>query len=121
MKRNNIFWISIIALIVFACHKEHHINFGFHTEISKDSEGLIIKCIPGKAKRVYLEGSMKLNEGRAEIELTRPDGSIAYSKEVVSPESHLVYEVFQAQKGCWSLKYDSNKAKGLIDIELTDH
>jgi len=121
MKKENILWISLIALIVFACHKEPYINFGFNSEINKNSEGLVIKCVPNKTQAVYLIGELKLSEGTVKVELTRPDGSTAFAKEFLSPESIIINEGFAACGGCWTLKYNSNQGKGAIDLHLTDY
>ena len=115
------FIICILSFIpiLLSCETETRHKFGFNSEIQTDSRGLVIMDANHNATSIFLNGNIRLDEGRIYLELIRPNGKKAISNEIIAPAIITFDEVFAAQPGYWSLKYRSENGKGIINLHLS--
>jgi len=120
MKTKYLIFISAFMLIISACEKKLDLNFGFNSEIKKDSHGLVVMDVTRNTNSVYLFGKITLDEGSVRLELVRPEGTNAYAKTFEAPAIIDINEVFPSESGYWSLKYRSENGKGNINLYIND-
>jgi len=108
----------IVLFLVFACETEPEIRFGFDTEFNKYSQGLSAMNVSNKSQVINLKGDITLKEGQVLVELINPAGDTLFTRHLLSPESMIVNESFQAVSGNWKLKYKSIEGNGLLILHL---
>jgi hypothetical protein len=105
---------------VFACETEPEIRFGFDTEFNKHSQGVSMMNVSNKSHVITLTGDITVSEGQILIELINPAGDTLFICHLISPESLIVNESFQAVSGIWKLKYKSIEGTGTLVLHLNN-
>lgn len=110
----------ILLFLVFACETEPEIRFGFDTEFNKHSQGVSMMNVSNKSHVITLTGDITVSEGQIFIELINPAGDTLFTCHLISPESLIVNESFQAVSGIWKLKYKSIEGTGTLVLHLNN-
>lgn len=123
--KSNIYFTIIFILItgLSSCYKsfEPITSVGFDCKFDKASSGLSILDVGKYEDLVHFKGEIIINEGEIKIELVNPKGVIQFSDIISYPDKIEINETYDAMKGYWKLRYESNSGNGLINIQISEH
>ena len=112
--------MAVCLISLSSCEKEHFvIRYGFNSEISGNSSGLVLISLGHNDHFISLNGYISVNSGEVEVILVNPDGAEVFSRKIKSPTRIYVTEVISAEPGIWKLKYRSVSGIGLINLHAT--
>jgi len=121
----NTLYLLLVLVTVFSTSCEKHwnydfeeIQYGFESEIHEYSKELILMKVTDNIPDIRLKGNIELYDGSVKITLIRPDGNTVFEEIITENTKSEVNQSFPAQKGCWKLRYESNKGKGFINLHM---
>ncbi len=110
--------VLFVPVFLSSCYDFPMNRLGFHSAFDNDSNGVTIARVDRFTDYIYLEGTVKIEQGEVEIELVDPAGEIVYRNCLNSTGKTHIYQMFHASRGFWKLKYKSKNGTGIIDLHV---
>lgn len=111
-------FIDLSAFLLISCEKEPYFNVGFDSTINEKSNVIVVADISDNVKKIYLNGSISVDEGEVEINLHNPGGVETYERIVTARGDLNIDETFEAKPGEWKLRYLWKEGVGEIDLHI---
>jgi len=108
--------IAILSILFSSCEVEPMQRFGFDTSVETNSKGNTLFLVSSSPVTIRLTGTIIAEQGSIRAELVDPSGRVAFSEEIVAPDTIKINRTFVAEPGLWKLRYVSSYGTGRITL-----